>query len=723
MLAAAMLVGLALGAPGATAAAPTSKNLTFFLHYVADPANASKALPGAGSTLTYFDTTTDWNNTNATFYANGSLQNFAWYLVPALAGPVNLTAYSLAIWAQALDAGSTNAQTTVAIFERNSTGAENPVQSTNFGSQNFLNTPTLKQFNTTLGAPHIFGAGSSLKVVLTLNPGTGSLAVLFDTARADSRVVLATADSLAVASIEVRDATGTAVASLDPQASDTTAHIQATLTDPYGGYDILWVRATILSPTGAVLVDNGSMAKTSGTPLSFQTVFDLSWNYSGQPPGEYSAVVYAMDNNGENWFTHFAQFSFGPYGDWLSRSFYIGSLPLYAWVKVVDDHGVPLEDAHVTLEATGSPVAAGDTDASGMVNLTAFSGNYTVKVAWSGVQVASLALNLTGNLTAQAPWVVNASVFYPVLKVSDSHTAPVESAFVYLTYPNGTTTFVPFRTDANGSVNLAQVTGGSLGVRVLWRGVEVAATTLTVASSGQMAVAASVFYLTVQVNDGSGGPLELALVRMDDAVFGLLSVAGVTGANGSLVQRLPTGTYDLAVSWRGVDVGSAAAQALTADATVTIAARVYVLSIRTVASDNSPLPGVTVTVTTASGGVFEVVVTDANGTARVRAPAAIYAVSGHYAATAYWSPIDQVVTAPDTTLDQAKTVELKFDKAPGAFVGSNMFLGIIIIALLLVALVLLRMRYAAKVEEIRNTHSSMGTQAEAKPGETKQAEK
>jgi hypothetical protein len=699
----ALVCALALSAalcavgPVAQAAPAVAKDITFFLHYV-NANETSKTLPGAGSTWNYFDTTTEWESVNVTAQANGSLQNFFWYLAPPLAGQVTVSDFSLAVWAQFLS-GTPNAQTTVALYERNDTGAENQVASVNFGSQSYSVTPALKQLNGTLPGSHTFASGSSIKVVLTLNPGAGSMELIFDTARADSRVVLHTDDAIAVSSIAVLDSAGVAVSSLDPRAANATATLRATVSDPYGGYDVASAKLTLLDPEGGVLLDNASMPRVSGTPISLETVFELPWNYSDRAPGEYHAFVYAMDNNGVNWFTHFAQFSYGPYGDVVDRSFFIGSLPLYAWVRLVDDHAVPLENADLRVESAGSRVASGSTDAAGLANLTLFAGNYTLKASWHGVEVASVPFNLSDNISQGSAFEVVAAVYYPTLKVVDSHGSAVEYAFVYLSFANGTSTVVPYRTDADGSVSLMQVTGGPLGVRVLWRGVEVAATTFSVSSSTELRVQAAVYYLTVQVNDGAGAPLALALVRMDDAVFGLLSVANVTGSNGRFVERLPVGTYDLSVTWRGVAVGSANDQPLSADSTATISASVFALTVKTTAGDGSPVAGATVTVSTASGQLFEVGVTGADGSVRFQAPSATYSVSAHFVTTSYWTPVEETQTAGNVTLDQAKTVELKFTQAPGGFVGSNQFIALIAIAFLAFLLVLSLIRKGKQAKE------------------------
>ncbi len=686
-----VLMGAATLAPGpAAAAAPTDKDMTFFLHFV-NATETSKTIPGAGSTWTYFDTTTEWNDTNVTFTADGSQQTFSWYLAPALAGPVTVTGFSLSIWAQFIS-GTPNAQTTVDLVERDATGSESVVESANFGSQGYSVTPALQQLNWTLAAAHTFDAGTSIKLSLKVNPGSGAVVFVFDTARADSRVSLRTADAVAVSAIDVQDASGASTSSLDPQAADTTARFVATVSDPYGGYDVARANVTILSPTGAVLVDNASMARTGGTPISLDSEFTYAWDYSSMPPGQYQVFVYVMDNNGVNWFDHFAQFSTGPYGDWLGGSFFIGSLPLFAWFEVVDDHAVALEDATVTLEAASTAVSTGQTAGNGLVNLTAFAGNYTLVVEWAGVEVAREPLNLSDNMTEDTPVTVTASVFYPTLHLLDSQGEPVEHAFVYLTYANGTSTVVPARTDGTGAVSLTQVTGGPLDVRVLWRGVEVAATTVTVDASVPFDVDTAVYYLTVEVTDGAGDPLGLAVVRIEDAVFGLLSASNETGSAGSFVERLPAGTYDLDARWRGVDVGSADAVGLTGDRTVSISANVYTLTVRTLKADGSALGAVTVTVRTADGDIYEVAVTDGNGTAAVRTPGGTYAVSAHFAGTEFWSPIDETQTAVDVTVDAPKTVELTFEQVPGSFVGSNMFLALLLIIVLVVLLLLLLRR-------------------------------
>ena len=707
--------GLLAGSSPA-AAAPTAKDMTFFMHYV-NATETSKTLPGAGSTWTYFDTTTEWNDVNVTLPANGSALVFNWSLVPALAGAVTVTGYSFAFWAESIS-GNPNAQTTVDLFEINATGAYNLVETVNFGSQAYTVSPSLKQLNWTFGSPHTFAAGSSIAFALHLNPGSGSMLIIFDTARADSRVVLRTTDAVAVGSVDVRDSAGTSVGSLDPQAANKTAQIVATVDDPYGGYDVVRANVTILSPTGAVLVDNATMARTAGTPVSLATTFTFSWNFSGQPSGEYQAIVYTMDNNGVNWFDHFAQFSFGPYGDWLARSFYIGSLPLYAWVKVVDDRDVALSGAAVQVLDGATAVASGTTAVSGLANLTAFAGNYTVAASWAGVEVARVPFNLSDNLSEGSAFVVHAAVFYPTLKVVDGRGAPVAYAFIYLTYANGTVTAVPFRTDEAGAVALSQVTGGVHTARVLWRGVEVASGPVTVSASADFSVAAAVFYLTVQVNDAAAAPLELALVRLDDAVFGLLSASNVTGAGGGFTERLPRGTYDLTASWRGVEIGEVAGTVLDADKTVTVSARVFSLTVKAVSAGGAPIEGATLTVSTAAGTVYEVAVTKADGMAAFRAPGGTYTVTGHFATTTYWSPVEQTVSLANVTVDQSKALALKFDQVPGSFVGSNMFIALLFAAVLVVLLLLL-VRRLQKIEG-QAGRPGEGASAEAKPGETHQ---
>jgi hypothetical protein len=109
--------------------------------------------------------------------------------------------------------------------------------------------------------------------------------------------------------------------------------------------------------------------------------------------------------------------------------------------------------------------------------------------------------------------------------------------------------------------------------------------------------------------------------------------------------------------------------------------------------------GATVTVSTASGQLFEVGVTGADGSVRFQAPSATYSVSAHFVTTSYWTPVEETQTAGNVTLDQAKTVELKFTQAPGGFVGSNQFIALIAIAFLAFLLVLSLIRKGKQAKE------------------------
>lgn len=67
---------ITLAGPTAKAQEDSAENdMKFFLHY-ADENESARTLPGGGSTLTYFDTTTDWSDEKVVYNMTSSQANF-----------------------------------------------------------------------------------------------------------------------------------------------------------------------------------------------------------------------------------------------------------------------------------------------------------------------------------------------------------------------------------------------------------------------------------------------------------------------------------------------------------------------------------------------------------------------------------------------------------------------------------------------------------------------
>ncbi len=620
-----LLAGAALSAAPAAAAPPGPRDLTFFLHYV-NATESAKALPGSGSTWTYFDTTTEWNDENATFLANGSLQSFDWYLAPALARNFTVSAASLAFWAQSLS-GVPSAQTSVELSERAPSGAETLVSTGNFGSETYTSTPGLKRLNWTLSGGHTFSGGSSIKLTLKVNLGGGSLLILFDTARADSRLTLLSAEAMVITGAQVLDASGAPAASLDPAAADPRARLRTTIQDPLGGYDVAWVRFTVEDEVGSVVVDNASAARVAGTPASLSSSYEVLWNYSGLPSGRYLIFVYAMDGSGESLYGHFGTFAYGPYGDSTSFPAFIGGLPFHAWVRVVDDYGSPLEGARVTLLESAQRGGEASTDAGGLANLTAGPGLYTLLAVLTQVEVARVPLNLTENITASSPLEVRASVFYPALRLVDNQSAALPDASVAYTHPNGSTTLTPLLTGANGTVWLGRTAGGDYHVVVHWRTLTVLDALWGVSASATITVRADVFYVDFTVLDSRGVGVASATVVARDSTSGVVLAFALTDARGVGQARVPGARVDVAVWTRDVQVVDAQGIAVGSDGRLNLDAAVYYVAVAVVDSEGAPVGGALVTVRSANGTVTEASLTQVGGNASLRLPAEVYALT------------------------------------------------------------------------------------------------
>jgi hypothetical protein len=251
-------------------------DMIFFLHYV-NATETAKSLPGGGSTLTYFDTTLDWNDVNVTYNVTVAEVNFDWDLSPPLAGDFTVSAVAFKIWSRFVSGAAPTGLVEVTAIELNSTGIESWSETFYTDSVTFPGTPELKIFNGVLSSPHTFEAGSSIKIRFRFNPGSGkTFEFYYDTAQMNSRVEFSSEDSMKISNVVTLDYQDVPKVGFDPTASNKTIKIRATLTDPFGGYDIKSVNATLTGPPG-LIIDNVCMTKTSGTSLSYYNDYELQY--------------------------------------------------------------------------------------------------------------------------------------------------------------------------------------------------------------------------------------------------------------------------------------------------------------------------------------------------------------------------------------------------------------------------------------------------------------
>lgn len=534
------LLVVTLPAPTVHAVNGVTKDMTFLLHSV-NATETAKPLPDGGSTLTYFDTTLDFNDVNVSVLVEGTQKVMQWFSVPALVGDFSADGFTLRIWANSSTGASSNAQVTLEIFELNTT-TSTLVHEENLGSQDFPVTPTLASWNATFVSPHTFRAGSSIELRMTVTPGAlQGIWLHYDTPQVNSRISFRGPDSLDVATIATLDWNRNPEINFDPVAENKTVYIQANVTDPLGGYDIRWVNLTLMSPFGVVLLDNVSMAHISGTPRSYDSVFEVVWNYTDQAIGEYTMQVWALDNNGHNYYHFFQQFDYDDYPDTATSTFFIDGLPVYANVKTVDSKSVPLAGARVELVSGGFIVDAKTTDPDGMVNFTMAKAAYEFQVYWQDVRVASSLQDVQSNITESNPLVIDTQVYYPVFQAEDSDGSALAGASLIFIHPNGEK-LGPYKTDGSGQVTLSQVPVGTYALLASWRGVDVFNGSGDVVGNDIIAFRTAVYKLTVTTMSGDGQALSGVFVSLTDST-GLVYDAGLTGPDGTVVLLLPGGSY------------------------------------------------------------------------------------------------------------------------------------------------------------------------------------
>ena len=278
--------------------------------------------------------------------------------------------------------------------------------------------------------------------------------------------------------------------------ANKTVKIRANVTDPFGGYDIKDVSCTLTDPLGTVLIDNVSMTSVNGTPISFLNVYEIQWDYTGAETGRYNVTIWAVDNNGYNYYWHREQYTFDGYERYAYTSFWVGGMPANFEVMVLDSRGDPLPGATVIADR-GGKLTMNVTDAAGVAGLSVFPTHYTIEVYWEDVLVGSEGVDVIDGGSIQ----IDTAVYYPTIKVVDANGDPLQGTSVFEVHPNGTVFLSPWITDAYGQFSIDRAPGGDYRFVVKWRDVEVANEIIAIGDNIVYTINAQVFTLTVTVED------------------------------------------------------------------------------------------------------------------------------------------------------------------------------------------------------------------------------
>ncbi len=524
--------------------APTPRNLTFYMH------NATIGKDVNAVTTPYtFDTWQAFGKNNTVSKIQQVQQD--WYLFPVLAGNLTVNGTIAAHVFVSIDLVGAQITPSLTVSERNRSGGVIPVFTFTYGSQGWWTSPhDLVLASTPIR--YTFAAGSSILIVVKITSGVRTATIWYNASWVPTHVVIQSDDFARIDSLAFLDSTGTSRTTFDPLAANKNIDVRVNVSDPLGSYDVHWANLTLQRPGGAFVFSDRALTEIAGTPVSYESTFDLVWNYSGQPVGRYNATASVLDNSGYYYFTEF--FAEDGFRAALASSFYIGGLPHYVNLEAVDSKGVPLSGATVILLTGGVKVDATATDAGGLANLTMAGGTYEFRVFWEGVLVASVTRNVQSNVSAASPLVITTEVYYPVFQATDADGRPLADATLIFVHPNGTK-LGPYKTNASGEVALDQVPVGTYGLTASWRGVDVFSGPEVVNSNGVIAFATQVYELTVVAKAGDGSSLAGVFVSVTDST-GLVFDAGVTGSNGMVILRLPAGTYTVNARYVASYLGS-----------------------------------------------------------------------------------------------------------------------------------------------------------------------
>ena len=548
LLVTALLLSMPLGATPSYSASST-KPLHFFLHYTSNP-------PLVGGTASNYIMDTERLLQGIRFSDLKRIGqpkiSLDWYLYPNFAGAVTFDG----LWQVIIFANSTAlhpATWGLQFWEKTPQGSivwdsgqlTPDVKGGPSGKTGFVDVPVFG-YALTAELLHTFAPGNTLELEITINTGsTVPLRVWYDIPQYPSQAIFPSTDFARPISLATFDANNTArdVFFTSWGTAQRQVVVRANITDPFGGYDVFRVDVTIRDSANRSIVTNELIVRLLGNRFSFNGLYEFVWLYPQDAfPGKYRIEIRVIDNNGAANFELSGNYE--PYVEFLSKIFSIG-IEFPVSFRVEDSRGQPLPKAKLTFLYAGLPVEGGMTDSLGMLSLTLFAGSFGVQVSWQSIVVA----NQNVSVTNATNFTIRAAVYYPEFKFVSNAGKPINRAMVFLTSPNGSNTRLPFLSNAEGVISIAQLPVGGYGLLTFWEGELVADARLNVTGDGPYTIRTKIYTLTVSLKDNSGAPLNQIqiVVSSGEGVFDF----GITGTSGQANFSLPVGTYKVSTYYSG----------------------------------------------------------------------------------------------------------------------------------------------------------------------------
>ncbi len=624
-----------------------------------------------------------------------------WYLSPQLAGPFTMNGdITFNIFANTTGV-SANANINLEVYEvtyKSGTQTTESLVATG-GPESYTLTTSIDSYSVTaVDVHHTFQAGSSIRIHVEVQGGASSyFTAWYGDATYDSRVVFDSMDYLRVADVYTLDYANNPTLSFDPSSQQKVVKIRANLTDPFGGYDIRWVMVTVVRPDGSLLLDNATMDLLDGTPSTYNNIYGKTINYNDLPVGTYTTFVYAMDNNGYNYYNHMQKYEYGPYGATGTGYFNIG-LPNMLDITLVNAFDEPLSGAEIELIYSGEVLASGITDENGNLSIGVYSGTYTLKAIWNGTDIiwedTLMVINGDSNNTVEGKRLtvisdMQVKIYGNVgdlnIHLVDADGNALGNANIYISYPNGTSSINPIRSGLTGNARLYRVPGGHYSASVFWKGVPVASVTFTAsfnttAPTFTEEVSCTVYNIVMVAEDHSGDTVSFVSIVARNTDTGNVEDFGVTDSAGKVSFRLPGGKKLIQAYWHDVKVYETLNVEFSSSRQMTLDCSIYRMTVSTVSSSDKPLSDVSV-VLEKDGETIDYGMTGEAGAVFFRVAPGDYTLRGRLITTYMMQAIDTEQTQ-NITVSGDTPVKMTFSDYPPSAITTP--LALFSIALILV---------------------------------------
>ncbi len=513
--------------------APVPRNITFYMH------NTSIGKDINGVITPYImGTTQNFGKNNTVTKVQDNRQD--WYLYPVLSGNLTLNGSIIMHSYVSIDQSGSQMNPTLSVSEINPSGTQIWSWSNTFGGMTWWTTP----HDLVLTSPklnHIFSKGSTILVVLSITSGSRSTTIWYNASWVPTQIIFQCDDFARIDSVSFYDWRGLPKTNFDGTELNKTLRIEANVSDPLGGYDIHWVNVTLTAPDGSTIIDSAPMTQVTGSPISYLSVYERLWNYSGHSEGRYNVTITVLDNSG---YYHFLQF-FDTDGflSVVDSWFFIGGLLVNVYVKIIDDMGAPLDGATVNFLRGSTIYASRISNSTGTVMVNIERGTYNLIAWWQQIEVASISHDFESNFTFVNPFVVSCNVYSPIFQSYDAESQILPGVKFVFIHPNGDK-LGPYLTNETGSFVLNQVPVGIYELTASWRGVDVYHDFISVTASEVFTIITAVYELTVIVKSSDGNPIANVFISAENQKE-LVFDAGFTGPDGTINMFMPQGNYTI----------------------------------------------------------------------------------------------------------------------------------------------------------------------------------